>query len=72
MRVTYDAEVDAAYISLKPIAAGESKRQVPVRAEGVPGDIVLDVDGDGRLIGIEILGAASSLPSELLAEAERL
>jgi uncharacterized protein YuzE len=51
---------------------GESKRQVPVRAEGIPGDIVLDLDGNGGLLGIEILGAASSLPAELLAEAERL
>ena len=36
MRVTYDAEVDAAYISLKAMAVGESKHQVPVRGVDIP------------------------------------
>jgi hypothetical protein len=43
MHATFDAEVDAAHISLKLIAAGESKRQVPVKAVEVPGEIVLDL-----------------------------
>jgi uncharacterized protein YuzE len=29
--------------------------------------IVLDLDAEGRLIGIEVLGARKSLPNELLA-----
>jgi hypothetical protein len=33
--------------------------------------IVLVVDGEGRLIGIEVIGARNGLPPELLARAQR-
>jgi uncharacterized protein YuzE len=73
MRVTYDPEVDASYIYLRAIEPGGSKTTVPVReAEGVAaGNLILDFDADGRLIGIEVLCASRVLPCELLAEAER-
>ncbi len=32
--------------------------------------IVLDLDGEGRLIGGEVIGAKDGLPPELLAQAE--
>ena len=69
MRVTYDRDADAAYISLRVIEAGGSKAQVPVLDERVAGEVILDLDAEGRLIGIEVLSAGRGLPLELLVEA---
>jgi uncharacterized protein YuzE len=38
----------------------------------VGGMINLDFDGDGRLVGVEVLAASSKLPQYLLDAAERL
>jgi len=49
MRVTYDEKADALYI-----AFGEGPATVKEVVEG----IALDCDGEGRLLGIEILDAS--------------
>jgi uncharacterized protein YuzE len=36
------------------------------------GTVNLDMDSDGKLVGIEVLAASGRLPAELLATAERL
>ena len=55
MKITYDARSDALYIALTPqIGAGEAART----EEAEPG-VLLDRDASGRLLGIEILGAAA-------------
>ena len=72
VRVTYDPSVDAAYIYLREIGAGDAAYQVPVEAEEAAGEIILDLDRDGRLIGIEVLGATATLPPAVLEQAERL
>lgn len=54
MKSTYDPEADAFYLDFGSSAVSES---VEVR----PG-IVLDFDAEGRLPGIEILDASTSLP----------
>jgi uncharacterized protein YuzE len=65
VRVTYDQEVDAAYIYLRdPEARKGTVKSLPV-AEA-PGMIVLDFDVDGCLFGIEVLDASKLLPPELL------
>jgi len=69
MRVTYDHEADAAYIYFTD-------------AELVPGrdTVILDVPPgvqamvnmdwkDGKIVGVEVLGAAALLHSDLLAQA---
>jgi uncharacterized protein YuzE len=66
MRVTYDRDADAAYIYLREIEAGGSKQQCPVNCEWATGMIVLDIDREGRLIGIEVIGAQNGLPHEVL------
>ena len=71
MRVTYDSEVNAAYISLTTIGVGEARYQVPVSAEHAAGEIILDLDRDGRLIGIEVLDARQGLPEALIDGAEQ-
>jgi YD repeat-containing protein len=52
VRITYDGEADALYI-----AFGEGPATVQEVAEG----IALDWDGEGRLLGIEILDASKRL-----------
>ncbi len=63
----YDAEVDAAYLPVGDIAPGESRRQVIVALpDGIPGEVILDFDEAGHLLGVELLGA-----SALLRDADR-
>jgi uncharacterized protein YuzE len=65
-RVTYDPRVDAAYIYLaEEIGAGEVERTVPCAPIEGGGEINLDFDRTGRLVGIEVLSASSILPWRL-------
>ena len=52
MRITYDREADAVYISFA---------QVPVTTKGPDGGVALDYDAEGRLAGIEILNVSARL-----------
>jgi uncharacterized protein YuzE len=60
MRVTYDAEVDSAYIYLGELAA-DVVRQYPA-PDSEAFMINLDFDAAGRLLGLEIIGASAKLP----------
>jgi uncharacterized protein YuzE len=67
MHITYDATVDAAYISLVEfIPAGGVAKTYPCDPREVRGQINLDFDSDGRLVGIEVLDASKKLPAALL------
>jgi uncharacterized protein YuzE len=67
MRVTYDPADGMAYVYLvDDIKPGEAKRQ-EVTEDG----LVLDYDADGKLLGIEILGADRLLRPETIERAER-
>jgi uncharacterized protein YuzE len=66
--MTYDAEAKAAYVYLDPIAPGEAKRQEVV----LDGQVVLDLDEHGKLLGVEIIYADLLLRPETLARAERI
>ena len=71
MRTTFDAEVDAAYITLAPeTVSGRSVRNVEVESTG--GSVVLDFDAEGVLLGVEVLGATKILDESFLEAAERL
>lgn len=61
MRVDHDEEVDAAYITLAEIRAGDVTTTVTVTDS-----INLDFDADGKLVGIEILAARTLLRDETL------
>jgi uncharacterized protein YuzE len=69
MRVTYDPEVDAAYIYLREIEAGGAVYTYLAEPEIQTDMINLDFDREGRLIGIEVLSASLHLPPELIARA---
>ncbi len=70
--ITYDSETGSAYISLLPSESGFVPRS-PVTLEECEGlgeaadEIVLDLDEEGRLVGIEVLSPEVLLRSETLA-----
>lgn len=70
-RSTYDAEADAAYVSIAPtIPPGAVAANVVIERER--GTIVLDFDAEGRVLGVEILGARTLLTPEALDAADRI
>lgn len=72
-RVTYDAKANAAYLYLtEPQAARRVGRMYPCDPIAVDGMINLNFDDDGRLIGVEVLGASTKLPRYVLDQAERI
>ena len=56
VHLTWDGEVDAGYLELTPIGPGQAVHQRVVE-NPVPGrgDVILDFDSGGRLLGIEFL-----------------
>ncbi|MFN8151625.1 MAG: DUF2283 domain-containing protein [Solirubrobacterales bacterium] len=72
MFLSYDAETGSVYISLIPEEAGFVPRravtleEVEDLGEGAD-DIVLDLDEEGRLVGIEVRSPELLLRSETLA-----
>jgi uncharacterized protein YuzE len=73
VRVTYDQQANAAYISfVDPGVLPDVARMYPCDPEQIDGMINLDFSDDGRLVGVEVLAASSKLPQYLLDEAERL
>jgi uncharacterized protein YuzE len=67
LKIEYSKQIDAAYIYLAfPIEPGGAKKTHTCDPHAVGGMINLDFDGEGRLIGIEILDASHLLPKEVL------
>lgn len=57
MKIEFDKEADAAYIYLKDeVKSGEAKKQICVSDE-----IIIDLDSDDKILGIEILNAKKNL-----------
>jgi uncharacterized protein YuzE len=70
IKVTYDKEVDAAYVYLVEIGPGEVVKTYPCNPLEVNGEINLDFNKDGQLTGIEVLDASKKLPKDILEHAE--
>lgn len=71
MKITYDEFVDAAYISFREDSApGRTAKSIHLTQELF--GVHVDLDSDGRMIGIEVLDASTLLPPKILADAERL
>lgn len=69
MKVTYDKSVDAAYIYLDDNRApGSVAKTCCCDPTEVNGQINLDLDAQGRLIGIEVLDASKKLPVSIMRE----
>ncbi|KQQ20550.1 hypothetical protein ASF48_07915 [Rathayibacter sp. Leaf299] len=68
MRVTYDPTANAAYIMVADrIADGSAAQQLPsIATPGGLGEVILDFDEGGRLLGMEILNAREVLPGSVI------
>lgn len=67
MRLTYDAEADAAYIQLVELIVPDAVAKTVGCDPAEVGEMInLDFDSEGRLLGIEVLDASRVLPQELL------
>jgi uncharacterized protein YuzE len=70
MKLRYDRSVDAAYISFLEDSEGPSFGfSYTCDPKEIGGQINLDFDISGRLIGMEILQASKKLPASLIANA---
>jgi len=58
MRTEFDKEADAAYIYFKDISAGEVAQTISLNDS-----VNIDLDKNGKVLGIEILDASEHLPS---------
>ena len=65
MRMTLDRDADAAYIYFKDISAGEVSETISLNDS-----INIDIDSEGRTLGIEIINASQTLPFSALENAE--
>lgn len=69
LRVQYEPEVDAAYIYfVSRIGTGGVARTLPVDGGDDPWTVNLDVDAEGRILGLEVLNASKRLHAELLKD----
>lgn len=69
VQITFDPEVNAAYIYLagEPTTGWRHGKTVPIPVDEIGGMVNIDIDADGRLIGVEVFDARSLLPDKMLA-----
>ena len=60
MEINYDKDADAMYIELRKGKFAKNKK--------VNEDIILDLDKQGKVLGIELLSVSKNLPNEALSE----
>ncbi len=72
MRITFDPEADAAYIYVKNrLGFGEVAETHMCDVEVKEGAVILAFNGEGHLVGVEVLGARKLLSEDVLNAAER-
>ena len=64
MKITFDKEADAVYIYFKDISLGEVKNTISLNE-----CLNIDLDENGKTLGIEILDASKNLPLDALKSA---
>ncbi len=71
MKITLDRSINAAYISFAEKFGDDCPvRTYPCDPNEVGGEINIDFDSAGQLVGIEVLDATRLLPADLLQVAE--
>lgn len=61
IKVDYDKEVNVAYIYLNSISEGEVDKTISLNDS-----INIDLDSDGKILGIEVLNAEENLSQNVL------
>ena len=64
MKIEYDKDADAAYIYFKEITEGEAVQTISLNES-----VNIDLDKEGRTLGIEILDANKNLPANAIKSA---
>ncbi|GAA0305165.1 DUF2283 domain-containing protein [Kineococcus aurantiacus] len=72
MDSTWDADVDAAYIDLSGDCTDPALKQVVVDTGSDEYEVILDFSAAGRLLGVEVIGAAAALDPGLLQALRRI
>ena len=71
MRISFDTQADAAYISLTETVLDPGRDSIPLEVPRSVGEAKVIMDWkDRRIVGLEVLDAASLLHPDLLALAE--
>jgi uncharacterized protein YuzE len=70
MKIVFDPKADAVYIYLSTNTSKKSHKTYTCDPCEVNGQINLDFNSDGRLIGIEVLDARKLLPEEFIKSSE--
>jgi uncharacterized protein YuzE len=65
MEIILDREADAVYIYFKDIAPGEVSKTISLNDS-----INIDLDSEGKTLGIEILDASKNLPKSAIESAK--
>ena len=64
-----DSRGYSAYVYVTEIGDGEAVKQVICEDDRLPGgEVIIDLDRDGRILGFELLAASRVLPTKLLDE----
>jgi uncharacterized protein YuzE len=62
VKTDYDTEADAAYLEFAPVLDGEATQQIMIEDPRLKdGDIVIDLDSNGHVLGIELIGVMSMI-----------
>ena len=64
MRIEYDKDVDVAYIYFKEIEEGEVSQTISLNES-----VNIDLDSEGKTLGIEVLDASKNLPTSAIKSA---
>jgi len=73
VKVTFDKSVNAVYIyTVATIPPGRVGKTVSVDLENTSGQLNIDMDDTGKILGIEILGASNLLPDDFFRQFELL
>lgn len=62
MKIVYDSKADAAYVYLKDsVKTGEVKQTITLNE-----NLIVDLDKNGKLLGLEVLDAAANLTKDAI------
>ncbi|HMJ97475.1 MAG TPA: DUF2283 domain-containing protein [Thermoleophilaceae bacterium] len=68
MEFNYDPEANMAYLQLARVRPRSVANTVVIEDADLPGDLAVDLDAKGHILGIEIFDARRSLDPTMLGE----
>lgn len=72
MNFDYDPEADAAYLAIAQPGTLSERQISGITIEEMKGEIEIDIEENGKVIGIEFVNASLILPSAFLNKANRI